>query len=268
MAKNIEGITEKLEQGLKNLLDSESWKEYLKTLSRFHQYSFNNCILIKMQYPEASRVAGYKTWQSMGRQVRKGEKAISILAPCPHKKTIEVEKEDGTIELKAVSFTTYRAVNVFDIKQTDGKELPTVCNSLTGDVEGYERLRKVLAGVAPVPVEDEDIKGGAHGYYSFTDSRIAIKRGMSEAQTIKTTVHEIAHSMMHGANCDREQAEVEAESVAYTVCQYLGIDSGDYSFGYLAGWSDGNMDALKKSLAAIQKTAHTIIEGIEKGLAA
>ena len=150
--KNIEGITEKLETGLKNLLDSDNWKEYLKTLYRFHQYSFNNCILIKMQYPEASRVAGDKTWQNMGRQVRKGEKAISILAPCPHKKTIEVEKEDGTIELKAVSFTTYRAVNVFDIKQTDGKELPTVCNSLTGDVDGYERLRKVLAGVAPVPV--------------------------------------------------------------------------------------------------------------------
>ena len=268
MAKNIEGITEKLETGLKNLLDSENWKEYLKTLSRFHQYSFNNCILIKMQYPEASRVAGYKTWQSMGRQVRKGEKAISILAPCPHKKTIEVEKEDGTVEIKAVSFTTYRAVNVFDIAQTDGKELPTVCNTLTGDVDGYERLRKVLAGVAPVPVEDEDITGGAHGYYSFADSRIAIKRGMSEAQTIKTTVHEIAHSMMHGKDSDREQAEVEAESVAYTVCQYLGIDSGDYSFGYLAGWSDGDMDALKKSLAAIQKTAHTIIEGIEKGLAA
>lgn len=268
MKKNIEGITEKLEQGMKDLLNSENWKAYLKTMSRFHKYSFGNCILITMQFPEASRVAGYKTWQSLGRQVRKGEKAISILAPCPHKRKTEVTRPDGTVEEKEVVFTTYRAVPVFDISQTDGEDLPQVCNTLTGDVEGFAKLREVLAGVAPVPVEDEEIKGGANGYYSFVENRIAIRRGMSEAQTIKTTIHEIAHSLMHGKDSDRVEAEVEAESVAFTVCEYLGIDAGDYSFGYVAGWSDGNMDALKKSLTAIQKTAHTIIEGIEKGLAA
>lgn len=266
MKKNIEGITEKLEQGLNNLLNSEGWLEYLKTLSRFHNYSYNNCILILMQCPDASRVAGYKTWKSMGRQVKKGEKAISIIAPCPHKKRVEYLNEDGEKELKEVTFNTYKAVPVFDISQTDGKELPVVCKSLTGEVDGYERMREVLAAVAPVPVKDEDIQGSANGYYSFAEKRIAIKKGMSEAQTIKTTVHEIAHSMMHTEKSDRDQAEVEAESVAFTVCNYFGIDSGDYSFGYLATW--GDKDILKKSLTAIQKTAHRIIEGIEKGLAA
>lgn len=266
--KKIEDITEKLETGLKNLLNSEAWTNYLKTLSKFHRYSFNNCILIAMQYPDASRVAGYKTWQSMGRQVKKGEKAISILAPCPHKKQVEYENEKGEKELREVTFTTYKAVPVFDIAQTEGKELPEVCKSLSGDVDGYAKLREVLADVSPVKIEDEDITNGANGYFNHVEKRIAIRKGMSEAQTIKTTVHEIAHSMMHGADSDREQAEIEAESVAFTVCNYFGIDSGDYSFGYLAGWSDGNMDSLKKSLTAIQKTAHTIIEGIEKGLAA
>lgn len=266
--KNIEGITEKLEQGLKNLLNSENWKEYLKTLSRFHKYSFNNCVLIAMQYPEASRVAGYKTWQSMGRQVRKGEKAISILAPCPHKKRVEVTKEDGTKDEKEIAYTTYRAVPVFDISQTDGEDLPEICTTLTGGVQGFTRLREVLSSISPVPVTEGDARG-AHGFYSRAEKRIVIQQGMSEAQTIKTTVHEIAHSMMHSeSGKSRETEEVEAESVAFTVCNYFGIDSGEYSFGYLAGWSDGNMDTLKKSLAAIQQTAHTIIEGIEKGLAA
>lgn len=265
--KNIEGITEKLEQGLKNLLDSGAWTEYLKTLSRFHKYSFNNCVLIAMQYPEASRVAGYKTWQSMGRQVRKGEKAISILAPCPHKKRVEVTKEDGTKDEREIVYTTYRAVPFFDISQTDGKDLPEICTTLTGGVQGFTRLREVLSSISPVPVTEGDARG-ANGFYSRSEKRIVIQQGMSEAQTIKTTVHEIAHSLMHGKDSDRVEAEVEAESVAFTVCEYLGIDAGDYSFGYVAGWSDGNMDALKKSLTAIQKTAHTIIEGIEKGLAA
>lgn len=267
MKKNIEGITEKLEQGMKDLLNGENWRAYLKTMSRFHKYSFGNCILITMQFPEASRVAGYKTWQSLGRQVRKGEKAISILAPCPHKRKAEVTRPDGTVEEKEICFTTYRAVPVFDIAQTDGKDIPEICNALTGGVHGFTRLREVLSSISPVPVTEGDARG-AHGFYSRAENRIVIQQGMSEAQTIKTTVHEIAHSLMHRESGDRVTEEVEAESVAFTVCQYLGIDSSEYSFGYVAGWSDGDMDRLKESLAAIQKTAHTIIEGIEKGLAA
>lgn len=266
--KKIEGITEKLEEGIKNLLNSDLWTEYLKTLSRFHQYSFNNCILILMQYPTAKRVAGYKTWQSMGRQVKKGEKAISILAPCPHKKQMEVKKADGTVEEKEVHWTTFRAVPVFDIAQTDGKDLPTLCKTLGGSVEGFGKLMTVLKGVAPVPVGEEDITNGANGYYHRDEKRIAIRKGMSEAQTIKTLVHEITHSMMHQDEADRDKAEVEAESVAFTVCNYFGVESDDYSFGYVASWADGDMEVFKKSLAGIQKTAHSIIEAVEKGLAA
>lgn len=198
----------------------------------------------------------------------KGEKAISILAPCPHKKRVEVVKVDGTKDEKEIIYTTYRAVPVFDISQTDGKDLPEICTTLTGGVQGYTRLLEVLSSISPIPVTEGDARG-ANGFYSRSEKRIVIQQGMSEAQTIKTTVHEIAHSMMHSeSGKSRETEEVEAESVAFTVCNYLGIDSGDYSFGYIAGWFDGDINVLSKSLAAIQQTAHSIIEGIEKGLAA
>lgn len=251
----IEEITSKLEQGLDDLLNGGDWQRYLDTMSRFHHYSFGNIILIVMQCPTASRVAGFQTWKKMGRYVKKGEKAIQIIAPCPHKKKIM----DGDEE-KEITWNTYRGVNVFDVSQTDGEPLPEICSDLTADVKDYDNVLDKLKTVAPVQVVFEDIQNGSHGYYSKRDKKIAVKSGMAQAETIKTLVHEIAHSILHADSEETTQVkEVEAESVAYTVCQHLGIDSGVYSFGYVAGWSGGDKDKLKKSLDNIQKTAHKII---------
>lgn len=254
----IDAITQKLEEGLESLLNSDNWTAYLDTLSRFHHYSFNNCVLILMQCPEASRVAGYKKWQEFGRQVRKGEKAIQILAPVPHKKVVQ----DGDEE-KVIRWNTYRVVSVFDVSQTDGDDLPEICRTLTDGVDGYEDMIRRLTDYSAVPVVFEAINGSTKGYYSKADNKIAVKENMSQAQTIKTLVHEIAHSLMHAdSDKDRSTKEIEAESVAYTVCQHFGIETGEYSFGYLASWSGGDRDALKKSMAAIQQTADKIITGI------
>lgn len=251
----IEDITAKLEQGIDELLNGGDWQRYLDTMSRFHHYSFGNIILIVMQCPTASRVAGFQTWKKMGRYVKKGEKAIQIIAPCPHKKKIM----DGDEE-KEIVWNTYKGVSVFDVSQTDGEPLPEICRDLTAAVDQYEEKLEKLKAFAPVQVVFEDIHGGSHGYYSKKEEKIAVKTGMAQAQTIKTLVHEIAHSLLHNDSEETSQVkEVEAESIAYTVCQYLGIDSGTYSFGYVAGWAGGDKEKLKKSLDNIQKTAHKII---------
>lgn len=264
--KNIEEITKQLEQGVKDVFTSDKYVEYLKFMSRFYNYSVNNIILIMMQKPEASLVAGYKAWQTkFKRQVRKGEKGITILAPCQHKK--KVEDEDG--EIKEVAWTSYKAVKVFDVSQTDGEELPTGCAvALEGNVDGYAELLKKLKKISPVDVEFQHIDGGANGFYSRSENRIAIQIGMSEAQTIETLVHEISHAILHNEagkekNADRLTKEVQAESVAYTVCSMLGLDTSDYSFGYVAGWSSGKeVKELNASMEVIRKTAKTIVDGI------
>lgn len=265
-SKDIKAITDQLEKGVQEVFTSDKYMEYLNFMSKFTDYSFNNIVLILMQKPDASLVAGYKAWQKkFNRYVRKGEHGITILAPCPHKK--EVETEDG--EVKEISWTSFRAVTVFDISQTDGEAIPTGCvEKLTGEVEHYTELLKKLEAVAPVPVAYENIEGGANGYYSQKEQRIVVQEGMSEAQTVKTLVHEISHAILHSKDGEEKEAnrstrEVQAESVAYTVCSMLGLDTSDYSFGYVAGWSTGkDIKELNASMEVIRKTAKDIAEKI------
>ena len=291
-AQQVREITDKLEQGIKELFESERFKEYLRTMSKFYNYSFNNTLLIAMQKPEATYVAGYTSWQrNFDRQVMKGEKGIKILAPAPYKAQEEREKIDPVTQKpvigadgKAVTETVevlrpaFKVVSVFDVSQTDGKELPDIIvDELKGTVENYEAFFDALKQESPVPVSFEDIPGGAKGFFSPVESRIAIQEGMSEIQTVKTAIHEIAHAKLHAVNPDEKTApedkkdrhtkEVEAESVAYTVCQRYGIETSDYSFGYIAGWSSGKeTKELKSSLDTIRKTAAEMIEGIDAKL--
>lgn len=254
-----DNMIKELENGVRQVLGSEDWKHFLDVMSRFHDYSANNCLLIMLQKPEATAVAGYKTWQKLGRQVRKGETSIKILAPTKHKKKVEKDGEE-----KEVVWTTFHPVGVFDISQTDGEDLPTICEELTDMVADAGVILAKLGDVAGIPVEYEDIQSGAKGYYAKA-GKIVIKSGMSDAQTIKTLAHEVAHSILHKAGGEQEKAdrntkEVQAESVAFLVCNGLGIRSDSYTFEYIASWSDGKEPKeLLASMAVIQKTANTIL---------
>lgn len=287
----VREITDQLETGLAALFESDAYKTYLTTLSKFHDYSLNNTILIAMQKPDATLVAGYSSWQKQfGRQVNKGEKAIRILAPTPYKQKVEVDKTDpntGEIlfnpdgstqkEVQEILRPAFKVVNVFDVSQTDGRELPTIgVNELTGDVQQFEMFFEALKCTCPVPMEFEQIGSGAKGYYHQVDRRIAIQSGMSQTQTIKTAIHEMAHQKLHAINPElgkpepgqdiltRNGKEVEAESVAYTVCQHYGIDTSDYSFAYIAGWSHGKeTPELKASLNTIRTAASEMISEID-----
>jgi hypothetical protein len=286
--QKVKEITDKLEAGLKELFESEKYKSYLSTMSKFHNYSFNNTLLIAMQKPEATLVAGYQAWQkNFERHVNKGEKAIRILAPAPYKIKEERDKLDPVTgemmfdengmpqkEETEVTIPAFRAVSVFDVSQTDGKPIPELeVNELLSTVEGYEDFVQALMNISPVPIAFEDIPGDSKGYFSTAEKRIAVQENMSESQTLKTMVHEVAHSRLHDKEVnqsmdipvkDRNTKEVEAESVAFTVCQHFGLDTSDYSFGYIAGWSSGrNMKELKSSLDTIRKTASELITGIE-----
>lgn len=261
----LENIMDTLKKGVADVYESEHYINYLKVMSRFYNYSANNCLLILMQCPEATLVAGYKAWQEkFKRQVKKGEKSIQIIAPCPHRKIKEVDGQE-----QEVVFTTFRTTSVFDISQTEGEELPTICNELTGDVDGYIDLIDRIVTACPVPVKYEDIKGGALGYYSNADKVIVIKAGMSEEQTLKTLIHELSHALLHDkengaeSKADSRTKEVQAESVAYTVCSALGVDTSSYSFEYIAGWSyNKEVKELMNSLETIRKTAKYILERI------
>lgn len=291
-AQQVREITDKLEQGLKELFESERFKEYLKTMSKFYNYSFNNTLLIAMQKPDATLIAGYTAWQrNFDRHVMKGEKGIKILAPAPYKVQEEREKldpatqkpvldKDGKPVTETVEVTrpAFKVVSVFDVSQTDGKALPDIAvDELTGSVENYAAFFDALKELSPVPIAFENITDGAKGYFSHVENRIAIQEGMSEIQTIKTAIHEIAHAKLHAVTPgekvapedkkDRRTKEVEAESVAYTVCQRYGIETSDYSFGYIAGWSsDKETKELKGSLETIRKTAAEMITGIDEKL--
>ena len=291
--QKVKEITDRLEEGLKELFESEKYKSYLSTMSKFHNYSVNNTLLISLQMPEATLVAGYKAWQkNFGRHVNKGEKAIRILAPSPYIIKEERDKldpvtgelmfDENGMPLKEeveIKIPAFQVVSVFDVSQTDGKPLPELGEEeLLATVEGYEDFKQAVINVAPVPVGFEDIPGDSKGYFSIGEKRIAVQEGMSESQTLKTMVHEVAHSMLHDKDVnrgdvleppakDRNTKEVEAESIAYIVCQHFGIDTSDYSFGYIAGWSsDKNMKELKSSLDTIRKTASELITGIEAQL--
>ena len=286
--QKVKEITDKLEEGLKELFNSEKYKSYLSTMSKFHNYSVNNTLLIALQRPDASLVAGYQAWQrNFNRHVNKGEKGIRILAPAPYKIKEERDKLDpvtGEVMLDKdgmpqteeveVKIPAFRAVSVFDVKQTSKEPIPELeAKELLSTVEGYDDFIKAITHVAPVPVSFEDIPGDSKGFFSPTEKRIAVQEGMSESQTLKTMVHETAHSMLHDKEVnkdiltpakDRNTKEVEAESIAYTVCQHFGIDTSEYSFGYIAGWSSGrDMKELKSSLDTIRRTASELITGIE-----
>ena len=293
-AEKLKEITDRLEQGITELFESERYKEYLRVMSKFHNYSFNNTLLIAMQKPDASLVAGFSAWKNnFGRNVMKGQKGIKIIAPSPFKIRQEVGKidphtqkpiigKDGkpVTEEKEIKIPAYKVVSVFDVSQTEGKELPDIAvDELTGDVERYRDFFAALEKTSPVPIGFEQIPGSSHGYYHLEDKRIAIQEGMSELQTLKTAIHEIAHAKLHDIDLnapeneqqprvDRRTREVEAESVAYTVCQHYGLDTSDYSFGYVAGWSSGReLSELKSSLETIRSAAAEIINSIDETLA-
>ena len=284
----IKEITEHLEQGVQEVFESERYRDYLKAMSRFHNYSLNNTLLIVMQKPDASLVAGYGKWRDeFERHVKSGEKGIKILAPAPYKIKKDVAKTDPdtgqpvigadgkpVTEQREVTIPAFKVVSVFDVSQTEGKELPDIAvDALTGNVEQYEDFWRALKLTSPVPVTLEKIDGSAHGYYDLAEKRIAIVDGMSELQTIKTAIHEIAHAKLHDIDLnapeqaerpDRSTREVQAESVAYTVCQHFGLDTSDYSFGYVAGWSSGrDIKELKASLETIRTAASELISEIE-----
>ena len=287
-AEKLKEITDRLEQGITELFDSERYKEYLQVMSKFHNYSFNNTLLIAMQKPDASLIAGFNAWKNnFGRNVMRGEKGIRILAPSPYKIRQEVEKKDPqtgktvigkdgkpVTETKEIQIPAYKVVAVFDVSQTEGRELPSIsANELTGDVEQYEDFFAALEKTSPVPMGFEKIEGTAHGYYHLEEKRIAIDEGMSQLQNLKTAIHEIAHAKLHDIDLnapeqpdrpDRRTREVQAESIAYTVCQHYGLDTSDYSFGYVAGWSSGReLAELKSSLETIRATAAEIINTID-----
>ena len=292
-ADKLKEITDRLEQGIMELFDSDRYKEYLRVMSKFHNYSFNNTLLIAMQKPDASLVAGFQSWKNnFKRNVVKGEKGIKILAPSPFKIKQEMEKIDPATqkpvigadgkpvkEEKEITIPAFKVVSVFDVSQTEGKELPDIAvDMLTGDVECFKDVFAALEKTSPVPIGFEKIEGNSHGYYHLEEKRIAIDEGMSELQTIKTAIHEIAHAKLHdidpnapkeeqAGRPDRCTREVQAESVAYAVCQHYGLDTSDYSFGYVAGWSSGReLDELKSSLETIRSTAAEIINSIDEHL--
>jgi len=290
-AERMKEITDRLETGIQELFESERYKAYLTSMAKFHSYSFNNTLLIAMQGGQL--VAGYNKWRDdFHRNVKKGEKAIKILAPAPFKAKKEVQKLDAqgrpvmgkdgkpVTEVQEIQVPAFKIVSVFDVSQTEGEPLPSIgVEELTGSVERYGEFFKALEQTSPVPIGFEDIPGGSHGYYHLTEKRIAIQEGMSELQTLKTAIHEIAHSKLHAIDpeapaieqadrSDSRTREVQAESVAYAVCQHYGLDTSDYSFGYVAGWSSGkDLKELKASLETIRATAHELITTIDGHLA-
>ena len=293
-AERMKEITDRLEAGIQALFESEQYKAYLTAMSKFHNYSFNNTLLIAMQKPDASLVAGFGKWRDdFERHVKKGEKGIKILAPSPYKVKKQMEKIDPATqkpvigadgkpvtEEREIEIPAFRVVTVFDVSQTEGKEIPDIAVSeLTGSVEQYQDFFAALEKTSPVPIAFESIEGGAHGYYHLEDKRIAIDEGMSELQTLKTAIHEIAHAKLHAIDKDapateqadrpdRRTREVQAESMAYAVCQHYGLDTSDYSFGYVAGWSSGReLSELKASLETIRKAANELITDIDGHLA-
>ncbi len=292
--EKIKEITDRLEQGIQDLFDSDRFKEYLRVMSKFHDYSFNNTLLIAMQKPDATFVAGYTSWKKdYGRQVVSHAKSIKVLAPSPYKVKREVDKIDPTTqkpvigkdgkpvkEETEITVPAFKVVSVFDVSQTEGKELPTIgVDELTGDVAQYADFFKATEQASPAPVGFEKIKSGAKGYYSQTEKRIAINEGMSELQNLKTLIHEIAHAKLHDIDLnapakeqadrpDRRTREVQAESIAYAVCQHYGLDTSDYSFAYVAKWSSGReLSELKASLKTIRDTAAGLIADIDKNFA-
>ena len=288
--ERLKDITDSIEEGITKLFESDRFKHYLSVMSRFHRYSVNNTMLIYLQRPDATLVAGYNKWiDQFQRHVRKGEHGITIIAPTPFKKKIEAAKLDprtkapildkdgnAVMEEKEVQIPMFRPIKVFDVSQTDGKPLPQLAATLNGSVEHFEEFMEALKRTAPVPLTMEPLDANIDGYYIPSEQRIALRAGMSEVQTVSAAIHEITHSMLHNPEKQEQEGkksrntqEVEAESVSYAVCQYYGIETADNSFGYIAGWSKNKtLPELKASLETINKTAGELITGIDRNFQA
>ena len=284
----LKEITASIEDGIKELFQSESYAQYLQTMSRFHHYSVNNQVLIHMQKPDATLVAGFNKWKNQfGRNVIKGEHGIKIIAPTPFKKKIEQEKLDPDTQLpmldadgkiiteeKTIQIPMYKPVTVFDVSQTEGRPLPQLAHDLSGNVSNYDVFMEALRRSSPVPISIEVMGGGMDGYFDLEHQDIAIRKGMSEVQTVSAVIHEMAHALLHNRTKDTEEKtpelsrsteEVQAESISYAVCAYYGIATGDNSFGYIASWSkDKTLPELRESLEVISKTADGLINDIDR----
>ena len=284
----LKEITASIEDGIKELFQSESYAQYLQTMSRFHHYSVNNQVLIHMQKPDATLVAGFNKWKNQfGRNVIKGEHGIKIIAPTPFKKKIEQEKLDPDTQLpmldadgkiiteeKTIQIPMYKPVTVFDVSQTEGKPLPQLAHDLSGNVANYDVFMEALRRSSPVPISIEVMGGGMDGYFDLEHQDIAIRKGMSEVQTVSAVIHEMAHALLHNRTKDTEEKtpelsrsteEVQAESISYAVCAYYGIATGDNSFGYIASWSkDKTLPELRESLEVISRTADGLINDIDR----
>ena len=284
----LKAATDRLEAGIAELFHSDNYAAYLTAMSKFHRYSYGNVVLILSQFPEADQVAGIRTWNKFGRTVKKGEHGIEILAPCTYTQTEQRNKiapdtqnhvleENGqpVQEQAAIQHLRFKVSHVFDISQTEGRDMPDIVRKLSGDVAQYEAVCSALREVSPVPIKFGALPYGTYGSYNHADQEITIRPEMSQAQTIKTMIHEITHSKLHALPVeygivigehekDQGTREVEAEGVAYVVCQHFGIDTSEYSFGYVAGWDKGkDVPRLKASLSCIRDTAAEIISSIE-----
>lgn len=284
----LKDITASIEDGIKELFQSETYAQYLQTMSRFHHYSVNNQVLIHMQKPDATLVAGFNKWKNQfGRNVIKGEHGIKIIAPTPFKKKIEQEKLDPDTQLpmldadgkiiteeKTIQIPMYKPVTVFDVSQTEGKPLPQLAHDLSGNVANYDVFMEALRRSSPVPISIEVMGGGMDGYFDLEHQDIAIRKGMSEVQTVSAVIHEMAHALLHNRTKDTEEKtpelsrsteEVQAESISYAVCAYYGIATGENSFGYIVSWSkDKTLPELRESLEVISKTADGLISDIDR----
>lgn len=291
MPKNndkLKELLEQAEQGTKAVFESENYRNYLATMSKFHSYSFRNSLLILMQKPEATHVAGYAAWKKkFNRQVQRGESGIQIVGYSPRKVNVEQEKKDSSgntiigadgkpvMEKVTRQVPSYVPVSVFDVSQTEGEPLPQLVNELNGSVEAYQDLIQAIRDVSPFPVSFEEIQGGAKGFCDPVTQRIVIQQGMSEAQSVKTAIHEVTHADLHAPEqnliladrTDRRTREIEAESTAFVVCEHYGIDTSDYTFPYLASWSSSKeLAELQSSLETIQKQAGDLIDKIDTRL--
>ncbi|MBR5361152.1 MAG: ImmA/IrrE family metallo-endopeptidase [Lachnospiraceae bacterium] len=287
--REMEEITKKLEKGVKDIFDGDNYKKYLKFCSKLPRYSVNNQILIMLQRPDATSCQSFSGWKEMKRFVKKGEKGIRILAPSPYKKEVEQQKTDSNgapifdskgepvMETVEITVNAFKPVSTFDVSQTEGEPVPGLgVEEIIGGVDGYEIMLDAIRSSISVPIEFEDISSGAKGYYHVEENRIAVQKDMSEAQTIKTLLHEASHAVLHSHEAmkdtkdkPRSQKECEAESVAFVVCSHYGIDTSDYSFPYVAGWSSGKeVPELKASLDTIRRAASDLITKIDEHLKA
>lgn len=270
---HMKELSDRLTQGIKELFSSDRYRDYLTTASKFHQYSSRNAMLIYLQKPNATYVAGFNAWNNMQRSINKGETGIRILVPIPHKKTVNVNHDEHGRPLpfpqqKEITTTSFRPAYVFDVSQTNGRELPKLVTQMMGQVHDYSTLMESLQQISPYPIVFGALDDGVNGRCNYSTQQVVLRENLSQEQAIKTAIHEIAHAKLHGGgNVDRATSELQAESVAYMVCQHFNIDSSQFSFGYIVGWGkDKAVSELQSSLEVIQKTARDIIFNTEKAL--